>query len=80
MYSDVARRHHDIFFAADDHLLSIVSLANKVLVKNGIGIRSNPDIDIDNSLEVAMLGLTKTQLMEVDLVVENYLSFIAEVA
>lgn len=80
MYGDVARRHHDIFFASEDSLLAHVSLANKVLVKNGIGIRSNPDLDIDNSLEVAMLGLSKDTLMEVDLVVENYLSFIAEVA
>jgi HD-like signal output (HDOD) protein len=80
MYGDVARRHHDIFFAESDHLLSLVSLSNKVLVKNGIGLRAIPDLDIEGSLEVAMLGLSKTQLMEVDIVVENYLSFIAEVA
>lgn len=80
MYGDVARRHHDIFFASDDLLITLVSLANKVLVKNGIGNRSNPDLDVEGCLEVAMLGISKTQLMEVDLVVENYLSFIAEVA
>lgn len=80
MYADVARRHHDIFFAAEDFLITIVSLANKVLVKNGIGLRMNPDLDLENSFEVAMLGLTQDQLLEIDVVVENYLSFVAEVA
>ena len=79
MYSDVARRHHDIFFAAEDFLITVVSLANKVLVKNGIGLRLDPDLDIEGSFEVAMLGITPTQLLEIDLVVENYLTFIADV-
>jgi HD-like signal output (HDOD) protein len=79
MYADVSRRHHDIFFAAEDYLITVVSLANKILVKNGIGLRINPDLDLENSFEVAMLGITKDQLLEIDVVVENYLSFVAEV-
>ncbi len=80
IYSDVVRRHHDRFFAEEDKLLSVVSLANKMMEKNGIGTTKNPDLDIHGSLEVAILGLSQKQVVEMDLVVEHYLDFVHEVA
>ena len=57
VYCMVARQHHDEDMHEKDIILLMVSLANKVLAKAGIGITHTPDIDLATSQEAIQLDL-----------------------
>lgn len=79
IYCLVARNHHDEEIGENDTLLAIVSLANKVLAKAGIGIRHTPDVDLATSPEAVQLDLSEIKVAELELTVEDYVSFVREV-
>lgn len=78
LYCDVAAHHHDPATADQDVVLTMVSLANKVLDKCGIGIRHTPDVDLATSPEATSLDLSEIKVAELELVVEDYVNFIKE--
>jgi HD-like signal output (HDOD) protein len=61
-----------------DTILLMVSLANKVLAKAGIGITHTPDIDLATSQEAIQLDLSEIKVAELELTVEDYVDFIKE--
>ena len=78
IYCLVARHHHDADMEDRDVVLLMVSLANKVLAKAGIGITRTPDIDLATSPEAVHLDLSEIKVAELELTVEDYVAFIKE--
>lgn len=78
IYCQVARHHHDEDMRDRDVILLMVSLANKVLAKAGIGITHTPDIDLATSAEALQLDLSEIKVAELELTVEDYVAFIKE--
>ena len=78
IYCTVARHHHDDMENPDVVLL-MVSLANKVLAKAGIGIMHTPDIDLATSPEAIQLDMSEIKVAELELTVEDYVAFIKDV-
>ena len=78
VYCMVARQHHDEDMQDKDIILLMVSLANKVLAKAGIGITHTPDIDLATSQEAIQLDLSEIKVAELELTVEDYVAFIKE--
>ncbi len=78
VYCMVARQHHDEDMHEKDTILLMVSLANKVLAKAGIGITHTPDIDLATSQEAIQLDLSEIKVAELELTVEDYVAFIKE--
>lgn len=78
IYCQVARHHHDEDMHDRDVILLMVSLANKVLAKAGIGITHTPDIDLATSAEALQLDLSEIKVAELELTVEDYVAFIKE--
>lgn len=78
LYCTVARRHHDEGLEGQDIVLAMVSLANKVLAKAGIGIMHTPDIDLATSPEAIMLDLSEIKVAELELTMEDYVDFVKE--
>lgn len=78
IYCMVARQHHDEDMHDRDVVLLMVSLANKVLAKAGIGITHTPDIDLATSAEAIQLDLSEIKVAELELTVEDYVTFIME--
>jgi hypothetical protein len=62
-----------------DIVLAMVSLANKVLAKAGIGIMHTPDIDLATSPEAIQLDLSEIKVAELELTMEDYVEFVGEV-
>jgi len=62
MYSVVARDHHLKKFDKENHLITIVRLANIICHKMGIGIIKNSSIDIMATEEAALLNLSEDTL------------------
>jgi hypothetical protein len=58
------------------HHPAMVSLANKVLAKTGIGIVHTPDIDLATSPEAIQLDLSEIKVAELELTVEDYVDFV----
>jgi putative nucleotidyltransferase with HDIG domain len=79
IYCTVAERHHNESMEGQDTILLMVSLANKVLAKAGIGIAHTPDIDLATSPEAIMLDLSEIKVAELELTVEDYVDFVKEV-
>ena len=80
IYCTVAEHHHDENMDGQDIVLLIVSLANKVLAKAGIGIMHTPDIDLATSPEAIQLDLSEIKVAELELTMEDYVEFVGEVA
>lgn len=80
IYCSVAEHHHDENVEGQDIVLLIVSLANKVLGKAGIGIIHTPDIDLATSPEAIQLDLSEIKVAELELTMEDYVEFVGEVA
>lgn len=78
VYCMVARHHHDEDMQDRDIVLLMVSLANKVLAKAGIGITRTPDIDLATSPEAVQLDLSEIKVAELELTMEDYVAFIQE--
>ena len=78
VYCMVARHHHDEDMQDRDVVLLMVSLANKVLAKAGIGITRTPDIDLATSPEAVQLDLSEIKVAELELTMEDYVAFIQE--
>lgn len=79
LYCAVARHHHDESLEGQDIVLPMVSLANKVLAKAGIGILHTPDIDLATSPEAITLDLSEIKVAELELTVEDYVDFVKDV-
>jgi HD-like signal output (HDOD) protein len=79
IYCTVARHHHDDDMPDRDLVLLMVSLANKVLAKTGIGIVHTPDIDLATSSEAIELDLSEIKVAELELTIEDYVAFIKDV-
>lgn len=79
LYCAVARHHHDENLEGRDIVLPMVSLANKVLAKAGIGILHTPDIDLATSPEAIALDLSEIKVAELELTVEDYVAFVKDV-
>ncbi|MDY0227264.1 HDIG domain-containing protein [Desulfomicrobium apsheronum] len=79
IYCTVAEHHHDEDMDGQDIVLLMVSLANKVLAKAGIGIMHTPDIDLATSPEAIQLDLSEIKVAELELTMEDYVDFVAEV-
>jgi putative nucleotidyltransferase with HDIG domain len=79
VYCAVAEHHHDESMDGQDILLLMVSLANKVLAKTGIGIIHTPDIDLATSPEAIALDLSEIKVAELELTVEDYVDFVKEI-
>jgi putative nucleotidyltransferase with HDIG domain len=78
IYCTVAEHHHDESMDGQDIILLMVSLANKVLAKAGIGIVKTPDIDLATSPEAIALDLSEIKVAELELTVEDYVDFVKE--
>lgn len=78
LYSHVALHHHDDTFAENDTVLAMVSLANKALVKNGIGAPLTPELDLATSPEATLLDLSEIKVAELELTLEDYVAFVDE--
>jgi len=78
IYCTVAEHHHDESMDDQDIILPMVSLANKVLAKAGIGIMHTPDIDLATSPEAIQLDLSEIKVAELELTVEDYVDFVKE--
>lgn len=78
IYCTVAEHHHDESMDGQDIVLPIVSLANKVLAKTGIGIMHTPDIDLATSPEAIQLDLSEIKVAELELTVEDYVDFVKD--
>ena len=78
LYCMIARHHHDTDMHERDVVLLMVSLANKVLAKAGIGITHTPDIDLATSEEAIQLDLSEIKVAELELTMEDYVAFIME--
>jgi putative nucleotidyltransferase with HDIG domain len=78
IYCTVAEHHHDESMDGQDIVLAMVSLANKVLAKAGIGIMHTPDIDLATSPEAIALDLSEIKVAELELTVEDYVDFVKE--
>jgi len=79
LYCLIARHHHDETLPEGDIVLPMVSLANKVLARSGIGIHHQPDIDLATSPEAILLDLSEIKVAEIELVVEDYIAVIKDV-
>ncbi len=79
IYCAVAEHHHDESMDGQDIILLMVSLANKVLAKTGIGIIHTPDIDLATSPEAIALDLSEIKVAELELTVEDYVDFVKEI-
>jgi len=79
IYCMVARHHHDDEMENRDVVLLMVSLANKVLGKAGIGIVHTPDVDLATSSEAIQLDLSEIKVAELELSMEDYVTFIKDV-
>lgn len=79
IYCTVAEHHHDENMDGQDIVLIMVSLANKVLAKAGIGIMHTPDIDLATSPEAIQLDLSEIKVAELELTMEDYVDFVEEV-
>jgi len=78
IYCTVAEHHHDESMEGQDVILLMVSLANKVLAKAGVGIIHTPDIDLATSPEAIALDLSEIKVAELELTVEDYVDFVKE--
>ena len=78
LYCTIARHHHDEDMHERDVVLLMVSLANKVLAKAGIGITHTPDVDLATSEEAIQLDLSEIKVAELELTMEDYVAFIME--
>ncbi|WP_310600790.1 HDOD domain-containing protein [Desulfobulbus sp.] len=58
----VARDHHLEEFASDNYILILVRIANHICHQMGIGLRHDPDLDLLALPEAVHLGLSRTEV------------------
>ena len=71
VFCRVVADHHGAIPERDDGVLLIVRLVDRACVKEGIGERHDPDIEVDTCDEAAMLGLDDIRVAELQVVVED---------
>lgn len=62
VYYNVVANHHDDNFDTSDTVLTVVRLVNKACRLKGIGLLSNPTIDLESEVEGAMLQLSQDEI------------------
>lgn len=76
-YCLVVRDHHVAEPDHKDHLLVIVRLADMVCHKLGIGITSNPKLNLAATIEANILELTEIDLAELEIMLEDTSSLLS---
>lgn len=71
VFRRVVADHHGPLPERDDGVLLVVRLVDRACVKEGIGERHEPDIELDTCDEAAMLGLDEIRIAELQVVVED---------
>lgn len=71
VFCRVVAEHHGPIPDRDDSVLLLVRLVDHACVKEGIGERHEPDIDLNTSEEALLLGLDEIRLAELQVVVED---------
>lgn len=71
VFRRVVAEHHGPLPERDDGVLLIVRLVDRACVKEGIGERHDPDLDVDSCDEALMLGLDEIRIAELQVVVED---------
>ncbi len=64
IYCDVIRCHHNETWDMVNRLLAIVRFVNLACHKVGLGLKSDPDLDLLGSQEAELLDITDTQIIE----------------
>lgn len=62
VYYNVVANHHDDNFDTTDTVLTVVRLVNKACRMKGIGLLSDPAIDLESETESAMLQLAQDEI------------------
>jgi len=62
VYYNVVANHHDDNFDTTDTVLTVVRLVNKACKVKGIGLLSDPTIDLESETESAMLQLAQDEI------------------
>jgi HD-like signal output (HDOD) protein len=62
IYYNVVANHHDDNFDTNDTVLTIVRLVNRACRMKGIGLRHDPEIDLQAESETALLQLNQDEL------------------
>lgn len=73
-YCSVCRDHHRADYDFTNMVLVAVSLANKVCMKLGIGLRRDPDLILVTTSEAGLLSLTDIVLAELEIGMEDYVA------
>jgi len=72
---EAVRRHHDPMASEiDPNLCAIVSLANSLSIKLGIGPERNPELDLTELESTLMLTLEPQRLAEISQIVKQKLT------
>jgi len=61
-YYNVVANHHDDNFDTTDTVLTVVRLVNTACKLQGIGLQHDPDIDLEEQVETAMLQLAQDEI------------------
>ena len=64
VYYNVVANHHDDNFDTTDNVLTVVRLVNAACKLKGIGLRHDPQIDLEELTEAAILQLMRDELEE----------------
>lgn len=70
-YAEIVRDHHEPEIDPKDTLLVIIRLADMVCHKLGIGLKSDPDINLAATPEAHILELTEVELAELEIMLED---------
>lgn len=71
VYYDVVANHHDDNFDTSDIVLTVVRLVNKACRMKGIGLVTDPTLDLDEEPEAALLQLSQEEMDELLEVIED---------
>jgi putative nucleotidyltransferase with HDIG domain len=71
LFCRVVADHHGATPERDDGVMLIVRLVDLACVKEGIGERHEPDLDLDGCDETAILGLDPIRIAELQVVLED---------
>jgi putative nucleotidyltransferase with HDIG domain len=74
-YCLIARDHHGDELAPDNISMAIVRLANESCMKLGVGLESTPDLILAATPEAGMLRVSELLLAELEVMLEDHLSY-----
>ena len=74
-YCAIARDHHAEEIPSDNVSLAIVRLANESCIKLGVGLESNPDLILAATPEAGILKTSELLLAELEVMLEDHLSY-----